>query len=135
MKSRGQNEVAAQINSWRARCHILISLFYLFVGNDLPFPHTEIILNLGSHASQVHLQHTLSFVKPNSWLTHPYSPVAFPQSDEISSITIYSHLFYLVEKVMKQVISNCCIFNKCFDIPSGTCFCLYASSSVRWKIC
>ena len=25
MKSRGQNEVAAQINSWRARCHIKIS--------------------------------------------------------------------------------------------------------------
>ena len=24
MKSRGQNEVAAQINSWRARCHILL---------------------------------------------------------------------------------------------------------------
>ena len=24
MKYRGQNEVAAQINSWRARCHILI---------------------------------------------------------------------------------------------------------------
>ena len=23
MKSRGQNEVAAQIHSWRARCHIV----------------------------------------------------------------------------------------------------------------
>ena len=36
MKSMGQNEVAAQVNSWRARCHILLyALLYVHV-NQLP---------------------------------------------------------------------------------------------------
>ena len=43
MKSRGQIEVAAQINSWRARCHIVLSLLTLIqslklVRNQLSSP-------------------------------------------------------------------------------------------------
>ena len=59
--------------------------------------------------------------------------VAFYQSDKISSMIIYSHLFNHVKKLMKQVVWNCCIYNKCFNIPSDAHFCLYAPSSARWR--